>query len=78
MSFASVWQLLLEPSHSSGLSTEIIVVSKSFFVAGDEMIGGDRDGADKLNVVLEVGACGDRCLVEDRLAQRDKMKALHD
>ena len=66
-----------KPSHSSGLSTEIIV-SKSFFVAGDEMIGGDRDGADKLNVVLEVGACGDDCLVEDRLAQRDKMKALHD
>jgi hypothetical protein len=42
------------------------------------MIGGDRYSADKLNVVLEVGACGDDCLVEERLAQRDKMKPLQD
>ncbi len=42
------------------------------------MIGGDRYSADKLNVVLEVGACGDDCPVEDRLAQRDEMKPLQD
>ena len=42
------------------------------------MIGGDRYSADKLNIVLEVGARRDDCLVEDRLAQRDKMKPLQD
>lgn len=62
-------------SHSSGLSTGIRGI-EVFFVSGDEMIGGYRRSTDELNIVFEVGAFRDACLVEDRLTQRDQVKPL--
>ena len=59
-----------KPSHSSGLSTVVREVSKSFFISCDEMIRGDRLSAGNLNVVFEVGTDGDVREVEDRSAQR--------